>query len=89
MTDRLCEMADKEIHELRREIARLRQQVANLHEDRTLMTTGIARYVDTATALREALEAAITFIELRFKFPEKHDLVKKLKDALAATEAPQ
>jgi len=42
---------------------------------------------ETAT-LREALEGAIRFIELRFKFPEKHDLVKKLKKALG-TEAPQ
>jgi len=49
-------MTDPHAAILQREVERLQQQVANLHEDRTLMTTGIARYVDTIATLREALE---------------------------------
>lgn len=41
---------------------------------------------EMAKGMRGALEAAITFIELRFKFPEKHDLVKRLKKALAIVQ---
>lgn len=57
--------------------------IATLREVDEKLRVEIGGLICSIVALREALEAAITFIELRFKFPEKHDLVKKLRKALA------